>query len=93
MIASLAVELTAQLSQGDDFGGFPPPQPKHPHVSGSSMSGSGLGCVETADDFRLDLRDADIWANERLCPDLGSDRLRVGGNWGLGCAGEFKLRV
>ena len=57
------------------------------------MTASGLGCVETADDFRLDLRDADIWANERLCPDLGSDRLRVGGNWGLGCAGEFKLRV
>ena len=53
----------------------------------------GLGCVETADDFRLDFRAADIWANEWLRADLSSDRHRVGGYWGLGCAGEVKLPV
>ena len=38
------------------------------------MAAWGLGRVKTADDFRLDLRNAVIWANERLRLDLGSDR-------------------
>jgi len=55
------------------------------------MTVLGLGRVKTADDFRLDFSDADIWANERLRLDLGSDRPRVGGYWYLGCVGEVKL--
>jgi hypothetical protein len=59
----------------------------------TNVTAMGLGRVKTADDFRLDLRNADIWANERLCLDLGSDRPRVDGYWCPGCPGEVRPPV